>query len=344
MTAIGNKPPRPTAARDILVIGGSTGALDPMIQLASALPENYPGFLFIVSHIGANPSHLPELLARASRLPAAHARHDEPLEPGRIYVAPPDRHMLVTERRVLLSAQPREHFTRPAIDPLFRSAARAFGDRVVGIVLSGSGSDGALGLQAVQRAGGITVVQDPSDAISRQMPEAALRAVAADYVVDATALAALIPGLEQAVATAPPKPAVEVRSGEDLSTPVALTCPECGGAVREVVGGELLSYACHTGHRFSADELLAHQRNDVERAVMVAIRVLQERVALCRRMGSDAARGGRHHGVAYWQRVAREAEDQLNVLQQFQRSPEAGTAAHDGDAHPAALPVPEPAK
>ena len=317
MKTSGDKPPTTRNPwHDILVIGGSSGALDPMIRLVSALPEGYRGSLFIVSHIGANPSHLPELLSQAGWLRTAHARHGEPVEAGRIYVAPPDRHMILTDGPVLLNTLPREHFTRPAIDPLFRSAARTYGPRVVGIVLSGSGGDGALGLRDIQRAGGVTVVQAPTDAEAPEMPEAALRAVRADHVVDAAALAALVPHLDARPASpqVTAEAGVPVSSDEDMMSPAAMTCPECGGAVRETPGVGLLSYQCHTGHRFTADELLVHQRDDVERAIMVAIRVLQERSALCRRMSVDAQHAGRHQGVAYWHRLTREAEDQLGVL------------------------------
>jgi two-component system chemotaxis response regulator CheB len=234
MKKSGEKPPTTqNPSRDVLVIGGSSGALDPMIQLVSALPEGYRGSLFIVSHIGANPSQLPELLTQAGWLRAAHARHGEPVEPCRIYVAPPDRHMILADRQVILSALPREHFTRPAVDPLFRSAARAYGARVVGIVLSGSGDDGALGLREIQRAGGVAVVQAPADAASPEMPRAALRAVTADHVVDAAALAALVPYLDNArgAAKMTGKADVAVSSHEDMTMSAALTCPRmrrCG--------------------------------------------------------------------------------------------------------------------
>jgi two-component system chemotaxis response regulator CheB len=195
-----------------------------MIQIVSALPEGYRGSLFIVSHIGANPSHLPELLARAGWLRAAHARHGEAVEPSRIYVAPPDRHMILADHQVLLSTLPREHFTRPAIDPLFHSAARSYGPRVVGIVLSGSGGDGALGLRDIAHAGGVTVVQAPTDAAAPGMPEAALRAVKADHVVNARALAALVPHLDDipAMTTTGGGHSREPRRTHEYSGPVHL--------------------------------------------------------------------------------------------------------------------------
>jgi two-component system chemotaxis response regulator CheB len=282
------------------------------------LPAGYRGSLFVVSHIGAHPSQLPELLTETGSLAATHARHMERIAPGRIYVAPPDRHMLLADHRVLLSALPREHFTRPAIDPLFRSAARAYGPRVVGVVLSGTGSDGATGLVDISRAGGIAVVQDPADATFPEMPAMALHAVRADYVVASTALASLLVTL----AEKPVTPVSEIQTAAlaeimDLEQPFALTCPECGGAIHEISDAGILTYRCHTGHRFGANELLTHQSTDVERAVMVAVRVLRERTALCGRMIGDARASGRAHGVAHWTGLKGEADGQLHVLQQF---------------------------
>jgi two-component system, chemotaxis family, protein-glutamate methylesterase/glutaminase len=180
---------------DIVVIGGSAGALDAMLSLVERLPEDYRGSLFIVSHVGVNPSQLPGLLTEAGPLPANHAVHEEKIRPGHIYVAPPDRHLLLADHRMLLSALPREHFTRPAADPLFRSAARAFGQRVVGVVLSGIGNDGAAGLNDIRRAGGLTIVQDPAEAAYPEMPETALRAGRVDHVLPSRNLAELLTSL-----------------------------------------------------------------------------------------------------------------------------------------------------
>ncbi|HEY1799046.1 MAG TPA: chemotaxis protein CheB [Stellaceae bacterium] len=310
---------RGSPVHDIVVIGGSAGALDAMLDLMRGLPADYRGSLFMVSHIGANPSQLPELLAEAGQLPAVHPRHLQQIEAGHVYVAPPDRHLLLADGTILLSSLPREHFTRPAIDPLFRSAAHAYGPRVVGIVLSGTGSDGTAGLVAIGAAGGITVVQDPAEAAFREMPETALHAAHAHHVVAGAGLGPLLGVLADEPVVMPAPVTSDAGPGEELEVerPFALTCPECGGAIHEVGGSGILSYRCHTGHRFSANELLAHQVSDVERAVMVAIRVLQERTALCRRMIGDATAARRTYGVAYWSRLKGEAENELGVLWQF---------------------------
>jgi len=305
---------------DIIVIGGSSGALEAMVDVVAGLPADYPGALFLVSHIGANPSKLPELLAESTRLRASHARHEEEVLPGRIYVAPPDRHMMLDGRRIMLSSAPREHFTRPAIDPLFRSAARNYGARVAGVVLSGAGSDGAAGLVQVSCAGGLTIVQDPDEAPFPEMPETSLRATRVDYVLRSAEISPVLRRLAEGAAAM--KQASRTRlqgTGIEFEEPVALTCPECGGAIREEAGTGLLTYRCHTGHRFSADELLTCQRADVERAAMVVIRVLHERTTLCQRMIRDASNAGRAHGVAYWMRLKDEADEQLRVLQHFLR-------------------------
>lgn len=304
-------------SRDIVVIGGSAGAIDAMARIVKGLPEGYSGSILIVSHIGAHPSQLPELLAQAGRLPAHHARHQQVLRPGCVYVAPPDRHLILSDGRMLLSTLPREHFTRPAIDPLFRSAAKAYGRRVVGVLLSGTGSDGTLGLQQIAKAGGVTVVQDPAEATFPQMPETALRVVTPDHVVPSAQLAPLLLRLiEEPVAVSETEDS-DVPGEMDLEAPSALTCPECGGAVREVPGVGLVAYRCHIGHQFNGDELLVQQTESLERAIMVAIRVLRERGALSGRMIKDAQAGGRSYGVAHWTRLKDEADEQLKVLQQF---------------------------
>jgi two-component system chemotaxis response regulator CheB len=312
-----------SAVHDIVVIGGSAGSLDAMIKLVRNLPADFRGSLFVVSHIGANPSQLPELLTEAGPLRATHAKHLERVVPGRIYVAPPDRHLLLADRRILLSALPREHFTRPAIDPLFRSAARTYGPRVLGIVLSGTGSDGATGLSDIRGAGGIAIVQDPTDAAFPEMPAAALHAVQIDHVVSSVALGSLLTTLlEEPAAPVAASPEAASVAAMDFEEPVAFTCPECGGAIHEEDGAGILTYRCHTGHRFGASELFAHQGSDVERAVMVAVRVLRERIALCGRMLGDAKASGRTHGVTYWNGLKREADSQLDVLEQFLQRPE----------------------
>ena len=147
------------------------------------LPPDFGGSVFVVSHVGPHRSHLPEVLSHAGPLPARHAQDGEKILPGIIYIAPPDRHMLVSRDAIRLSRGPRQHFTRPAIDPLFRSLAQAFGPRVVGVVLSGFGSDGARGLSEIRQAGGVAVIQEPAAALYPEMPRNAAASVRIDHVV-----------------------------------------------------------------------------------------------------------------------------------------------------------------
>src|SRR5215469_1976442 len=178
--------------RDVIAIGASAGSLDTLRAIAQALPPDFPGTVFVVAHVGQSRSILPELLRKASRLGASHPREVEPIRKGHIYVAPPDRHMLIEDGKVCLSRGPREHFTRPAIDPLFRSAARVCGPRAIGVVLSGSGSDGAAGLAAIQSAGGLAVVEDPSDAAFPDMPRTAASISRPHFIVRRAEIPALL--------------------------------------------------------------------------------------------------------------------------------------------------------
>ncbi|MGE5268696.1 MAG: chemotaxis protein CheB [Thiohalocapsa sp.] len=303
--------------RDIVVAGGSAGALDAFLALAAALPADFPASLLIVSHVGANRSQLPELLSRAGKLPATHARHGEAIEPGHIYIAPPDQHLLVDAGRVVLNRGPRVHFTRPAIDPLFRSAARSYGARVIGVVLSGTGSDGVIGLEAIHAAAGLTLAQAPTDALFTEMPQTAVATVPIDHVVVKAELAPLLVRLVAEPLAAPARKTEASNEMTELERPAGLTCPECGGTLREIDGTALKTYRCHTGHMFAADELLGQQLDEVERAVFVAVRVLNEHAELCRRMIEDAHKAGRSHGIAYWTRLKDEAEAQLQPLQRF---------------------------
>jgi two-component system chemotaxis response regulator CheB len=162
----------------IVLIASSAGGIDPLRQIVKALPVPCTASVFIVHHIGAHPSRLPALLASTAGLPAIHAHDNAPIEAGHIYVAPPDHHMLLELGRIRLNRGPKVHFTRPAADPLFISAAKVYGGRVIGIVLSGGDGDGAVGLRAVREHGGVSLVQHPASAWADGMP---CSAIAADH-------------------------------------------------------------------------------------------------------------------------------------------------------------------
>ena len=179
--------------RDIIVIAASAGGVETLGQVVAPLPAQLPASLFIVMHIMADrASHLPRILARQARLPVAHAGNGEAVVHGRIYVAPPDYHMILEDGIVLLDHGPKENFTRPAADPLFRSAAMAYGSRVMGIVLTGGDSDGAKGLTAIKAAGGISVVQSPAEAAFPAMPLSGLERDQPDYCLTSGEIPTLI--------------------------------------------------------------------------------------------------------------------------------------------------------
>ena len=307
------------ARRNVIAIGGSAGALDAILALVTGLPPDFAATIFLVSHIGSHRSYLPELLSRAGPLPVRHAEDGEKIRPGTVYVAPPDRHMLVFKEAIRLSRGPRQHFTRPAIDPLFRSAALAFGPRVIGVVLSGTGSDGARGLREIQQAGGIAVIQRPSQALYPEMPRNAIKAVHAENIVGIDELPLLLVRLSAETVEVPAAATAgeEDTTMEQFERPVALTCPECGGAMRRSGNGPVEEFRCHTGHRFGVGEVADGQRSALEEALVTAVRVLNERAELCRQMMDNASAAGRDMGVAYWQRLKREADEQLGVLVRF---------------------------
>jgi two-component system chemotaxis response regulator CheB len=306
--------------RDHIVIGGSAGSLDTLRAIAHQFPGDFPGTLFVVAHVGQSRSILPEILRKAGGLTASHPREEEPIRKGHIYVAPPDRHLLVDDDKVCLSRGPREHFTRPAIDPLFRSVANRYGPRVIGVLLSGGGSDGAAGLDAIQRAGGLTIVEDPSEAAFPDMPRSAASIASPKFIVPAAEIPVLLLRLSQeeiAEGTPAKEGAPVPMKMTELERPVAFTCPECGGALKPNPQRGLGEYGCHIGHRFGAMELLEAQFDGVEKGVNVAIRMLNDQAEFARQMIEGARTAPLDNGLVYWERLQAQAEEQIESLRRF---------------------------
>jgi two-component system, chemotaxis family, protein-glutamate methylesterase/glutaminase len=292
---------------ELVVVGASAGGLEGLSAIVKHLSPDVPVTVLIVVHTNAaSPSYLPQILGRVSSMPVAFAKDGEALIPGRVIVAPPDFHLLVTPRGLSLTRGPRENGFRPAIDPLFRTAARAYPQRVMGIILSGALGDGTYGMQMIKEHGGVTVVQDPDEAPIPSMPMSVLQNVTVDHVLRADAIAAII---EQAAARqlrteAPMSPenhkdlepqdpgsATEVEDMEaTFGPPSGLTCPDCGGALWEIPEGALVRYRCHVGHQFSPDALDTEQHSKVEAALWTAVRVLEEHADMKHRM-AERARG-----------------------------------------------------
>ncbi|NYE22370.1 chemotaxis protein CheB [Pigmentiphaga litoralis] len=310
--------PSAAATRDVVVIGLSRGGLEVLRTVLRELPPDFPAAMLVVAHIGAHHSILPSILSQETSLPVAHAGHGEALRYGEIVVAPPDCHLLLTAAGTLLSHGAKENFARPAIDPLFRSAALSKGPAVVGILLSGDLDDGCVGLQAIKDCGGAVIVQDPATAESESMPRHALAAVQVDACVAPS-------GIAQALLTLMHQPSSEVSAADkrrhlidienrfllgdpdvtalaDIAKPTTFTCPECHGTLWEVEQGGPARFRCHTGHGYTAASLAHGQAVAAEEAVWAAVRALHEKEMLLRRMAQTAAASGRH--VAASERLA----------------------------------------
>ncbi|WP_328476908.1 chemotaxis protein CheB [Actinoplanes sp. NBC_00393] len=307
--------PLPTEHRDVVVVGASAGGVEALRALVGGLPPGYSGCLLVVLHIPrASPSALPGILSRSGPLPAAYARDGDPLLGGRIYIAPPDHHLLLIDGHLRLTRGPAENGHRPAIDPLFRSAARAAGRRAIGVILSGSRDDGAAGLAAVATAGGATIVQDPEDAITAWMPRAALDQVKPDHVVPAAELGPLLAEITAADLPAVPDHTVDPLLGAELAisdlipihtdqfaAPAGYGCPDCGGSLFLMEDKVIPRFRCRVGHAWSPESLLDEQTAALESALWLALRALEEKAALSRRMATGragAATGAQFHAMA----------------------------------------------
>ncbi|HEX4590950.1 MAG TPA: chemotaxis protein CheB, partial [Gemmataceae bacterium] len=282
------------SGRDIIVVGASAGGVEALGQLVRGLPADLPAAVFVVLHMPPHgTSVLPSILRRQGPLPAEHAKDGDPIRPGRVYVAPPDHHMLIRDGSIRLARGPTENSHRPAIDPLFRTAARRYGRRVIGVVLSGVLDDGTAGLLAIKNRGGLAIVQDPADALYPGMSESALANVAVDHAPPVKDIGPLLARLAAEPLPAIPEPAVpaEMEMESDMAElelgalqslnrpgkPSGFGCPDCNGGLFEVHEGDLVRYRCRVGHAWSPESLLARQSDALEAALWSALRALEER-------------------------------------------------------------------
>jgi len=318
-TKMDERSPGDPMVRDRIAIGGSAGSLDTLRAIARRFPADFSGAIFVVAHIGQSRSTLPDLLSKSGKLSASHPQGEEPIRKGHIYVAPPDRHLLIEDGKVRLSRGPREHFTRPAIDPLFRSAAAACGPRVIGVVLSGRGSDGGAGLDAIRRSGGLTVVEDPAESAFPDMPRSAAAISRPHFLARAADIPALLVRLAEEVVerTSATEASVMAMEMKELDRPITFSCPECGGALKPVPQTGLQEYGCHIGHRFGAVELLEAQAQGVEKGVNVAMRMLNEQAEFARQMIEGSRHAPLDNGLVYWERLLVQAEEQIETLRRF---------------------------
>lgn len=333
----------------LVVVGASAGGVDALKRVLGRLPADFPAPVLVVMHVGSRDSLLPALLTRACALPVRHARDGERLAPSTVLVAPPGRHMMVGREGavgfVRLTSGAMENHTRPAIDPLFRSAAAAYGPGVTGVVLTGYLDDGTIGLRAIKACGGTAVVQDPVDAYAASMPSNAIEQVAVDHVVQLDDIADTL----RTLAAAPPQPleqdaamesnrpdvpewinvenrytsgAGSLRELERIARPSTFTCPECNGTLWELTadadgktdGMQRSRYRCHTGHSFTALALEQSQDIAVEESLWAAIRALNEKEELARRLAEHAAARGLHVAAAEYTERAEAARRAAAVL------------------------------
>lgn len=287
---------------DVIVVGSSAGGVEALQTLVGELPARLPAAIFVVVHISANaPPLLAEILQRKSQLPALFPDDRSHFKPGHIYVAPPDHHLLIEGERLRVLRGPRENRHRPAIDPLFRSAAWSCGPRVVGVVLSGTMDDGTAGLWAVKSCGGKAVVQDPLDALFPCMPQNALNHVDVDHCLPVDKIAGVLTELTRTPIRkgwGGPSERVEIEAKaamldsdvDDMTLvgkPIAFTCPACKGSLWEIEEGSIRRFRCHVGHSYLPESLLADQSEQVTQALFAALAAMQEKAAMLRRLADQ---------------------------------------------------------
>lgn len=317
------------ANRDIVAIGTSAGGVAALQYLTERLPAEFPACLLVTIHLSnQHRSVLDELLTRAGPLPAAFATDGVRLRKGQIFIAPPDRHLLVEEDRLLLGAGPRENNARPAIDPMLRSVAVCCGARAVGVVLTGTLGDGASGLWAISSCGGMSVVQHPDDAAFPEMPENALRMVEPDHVVCLKDMARLLESLVHQPAGEPVAVPEQIRFEVEIAKTgrsdmdemdrfgrrSVLACPDCHGVMWELDEGGLTRYRCHVGHTYTAVLMDVAVDENLRRALASAVRALEEKVVLARKLQRQAAERGHNLVQDTWDERVREYQHELNVV------------------------------
>ena len=324
-------------------VGGSAGAIEALAELLSRLPEDFGAPVMVALHVGmTGASVLPSILDRVGSLHAVSPADGESLVRGVVYVAPRGKHLLVEDGRVRLGQGPTEHGVRPAIDTLFRSAAREFGSHAIGVVLSGMLDDGTAGLGEIRAQGGWALVQQPSEAAFPNMPQSAIGNVDVDEVLPIAELAVCVDELvrhphwrtDPSAGAARVPPAARAGEDDDAEPPgmrTEITCPECGGVLWEEIDDRRTMYRCQAGHAFSAESLLAVQGDGLDTAIWRPIRMLRERGALLRRLAARASAQGRERSARYFEE---QADDALRRASEMRRTMDRGASSRAGAAQP----------
>ena len=283
----------PAKGPNVVVIGTSAGGLEALDTLVAGLPAGLPASIFIVQHMAPQNTGiaLVHRLGKYKDFQCALAANGEKFHPGRIYICPADNHLLIKEDHLLVTKGARENRYRPAIDPLFRSAAATHGPRVAAVLLTGVLDDGTAGMMAVKKCGGLTIVQDPKDAAYPEMPQSALNNVDVDYCVPITQMGALLekhanklagktkafPDSIRIEAEIAERVLSDVQQVSSLGGQVPYNCPNCGGVLWEMAGAATIRYRCHTGHSYTAKSLLTSQTEKIEETLWTSLRMFEER-------------------------------------------------------------------
>jgi len=302
--------PQNVSVDRLIVIGGSAGSLDALSALLPALPRAARAAVLVVVHTSAQGgAYLPKVISRMCELPVAHAVNGESIRAGRLYVAPATFHLKVIDGKLELNLGPREHHTRPAVDVLFRSAARAFGPRVIGIVLSGYGGDGSAGVIAIRARGGRVLIQSPQDAVAPSMPQRAIETAGADDILSAAEIGVRLATLVSASQPPSEREPVMLRDDEQKQARIqddiraqeqgqrdgetsVVSCPDCGGILWQLDDDRLVTFQCHIGHRYTPDTLVIQKTEQLEAALVSGLRLLKEKAILLRQAAQRARERG----------------------------------------------------
>lgn len=321
-------------AHDIIVIGTSAGGLTALQELVRELPRDLPAAIFVVHHVAPlTPSLLPSVLSQVCELDVELAQDQQHILKSHIYIAPSDRHMLLSDGHLALSQGPKENLNRPAIDPLFRSAASAYGTRVIGIVLTGQLDDGTAGLWTVKQAGGLTIVQDPAGAEFPDMPQSAARYVQIDHCLSLTEIGRLLVRLvnqpvQDTEETSPDEAlklenliargdAEACRAIEKFGTLTPFICPNCRDSLWEIRQAAFLRFRCSAGHAYTADSLIAARRQRIDELLREAIRATEENPTLCRYLSEHAREHKNSLGADHYLYETAENERRAYMIRQF---------------------------
>ncbi len=333
----------------IIVIGASAGGFEAFKKIIRALPADFQTPIFIVWHMAPDiRGILPQVLNKENSIPAANAYDNEEIKPNRIYIAPPDYHLLIERGKVRITHGPKENRFRPAVDPLFRSAAYEYGSSVIGVILSGALDDGSAGLWAVKHYGGIAIVQNPMDAEVPSMPENAMRQVNVDYCVGVSELPALLVRLSNekisqthtVMNDEQTKKEIEIAAQHramkrgilNFKELTPFTCPECHGVLSRLQNDKIVRYRCHTGHAYSADTLLLALTEKIEDGLYNAIRGMDESVMLLNYLGDHYSEANEPGLAGVYFKKAKEADDRSQLVRDAAMAHEqlSNTSLRDG--------------